>query len=230
MPSHDFVKTNDILYSDQLTHFAARLPSYVSPLSLIAADTTAATNDAVFFAHYLTYENTVVAYGNDLVKGKKQIRSGVIIGAGPASLIVLDPGAGVTGVAPGIDKRFRALVARIKAHPNYSVSMGTDLGIEGINSPPATAPPSLKGTAEPHGLVRLVFRKLGNIGVSIESERGSEVGFSILASPLRAPYVDNRANVVVGIPEVRKYKYRYLNADGIPTGAYSTTLEITTEP
>lgn len=226
----DFVERNDVQYASQLTHFAARLSNYLTQLSLVTADVTAATNDAAFFRQILTFSQTVSAYSKDLVKSRKQIRSGVIIGTGPAGLIVLDPGAGVTSVAPGIDKRFRALAARIKAHPNYSTSIGADLGIEGVHSAPAAAPTGLVGVASPHGIVKLTFKKLGHPGVSIESQRGAETSSTVLANPLRSPYVDARANLVSGVPEVRKYKYRYVDVDGVPTGGYSDVLEMTTEP
>ena len=82
MPSHDFVKTNDILYSDQLTHAAACMHSCIGVLNLTSEDTAAAINDAVLFGRYITYANTVAAYGKDLLKGIKQLHSGVIIGVG----------------------------------------------------------------------------------------------------------------------------------------------------
>ena len=74
MPSHDFVKTNDILYSDQLTHFAACMHSCIGVLNLTSEDTAAAINDAVLFGRYITYANTVAAYGKNLLKGIKQLQ------------------------------------------------------------------------------------------------------------------------------------------------------------
>ncbi|MEP6754842.1 MAG: hypothetical protein ABJA67_05030 [Chthonomonadales bacterium] len=230
MPPIDFVHTNDLLYSAQLINFATRLPDYIAMFNLVDADIATATNDALFFETYIDYSATVCTYSCELVKGKNQIRSGVITGNGPAALKVLDPGECFTSVAPGIDNRFRELAARIKAQPNYTPAIGADLGIEAIVAHQIIELPSLKGVAEPHGLVYLTFQKQGNVGVTIRSQRGNENSFKSLANPRRSPYVDTRSNLFSGVSEVRKYKYRYLNADGIPTGPYSDTLEITTEP
>ena len=91
-------------------------------------------------------------------------------------------------------------------------------------------PADLKCVACPHGNVKLNFQKLGHPGICIESQRENDKSMTILASPHRSPYFDLRANQVIGASEVRKYQYRYLNADGTPGGACSAVLEITTEP
>jgi hypothetical protein len=66
-------------------------------------------------------------------------------------------------------------------------------------------------------------------GVIIESQRGSEVDWTPMGTDRFAPWIDTRAPLVAGQPEVRRYRIRYLDGDD-PVGLDSAVLSVTTIP
>lgn len=133
-----------------------------------------------------------------------------------------------TPVAPGLIGRTRALVARIKAHPNYTEVIGEDLGIIGAEQVGAgLVKPDGKAEALPKHEVRITFVKSGHDGVDVEGQRAAETEWSYLAFDGYSPYVDNRPPLVVGQPEERRYRLRYRDND-LPVGEYSDIFVVTT--
>jgi hypothetical protein len=115
----------------------------------------------------------------------------------------------------------RALVRRIKAHPNYTSAIGAQLGIEGpdVAVDLSEAKPVLTATPQRSGLVVIEFVKGQSDGVNIYSRRGTETGFTFLARDTASPYIDNRTPLVAGQPEQRHYMAMYVLDDdevGIP--------------
>jgi hypothetical protein len=53
--------------------------------------------------------------------------------------------------------------------------------------------------------------------------------WTLLGTDLSSPYIDDRAPLTAGQPEVRRYRLRYINRD-VPTGDYSDTMTVTTTP
>lgn len=66
-------------------------------------------------------------------------------------------------------------------------------------------------------------------GVLIESQRNNETDWTLIGTDTNSPFVDNRAPLVVGAPEIRRYRIRYLVND-LPVGNYSATVTVTTVP
>ena len=64
---------------------------------------------------------------------------------------------------------------------------------------------------------------LGHDQIEIQSQRGAEPGFSLLAYDTNSPYLDARAPLVAGQPEVRQYKARYRDND-LPVGDWSDSV------
>ena len=132
-----------------------------------------------------------------------------------------------TLVAPGIIRRTRDLVLRIKAHPNYTEVIGEDLGIIGAEqSPAAEVKPVGTAAALPNHEVKITFVKAGHDGVDVESQRAAETTWTYLAFDGFSPYVDNRPPLVVGQPEERRYRLRYRDND-VPVGEYSDIFVVT---
>ncbi len=116
----------------------------------------------------------------------------------------------------GTETRARALIRRLKAHPNYTPAIGQQLGIVGAEDTTdlTNSKPTLTGTALPHGVFELQFNKSKADGVNIYSKRDGDADFVFLARDTSSPYVDNRPCVVPGQPENRQYKAIYVQADG----------------
>ena len=63
----------------------------------------------------------------------------------------------------------------------------------------------------------------------VEGQRASEGTWTSLGTDRFSPFVDGRAPLVAGQPEVRRYRIRYLDGDD-PTGNYSAVVTVTTVP
>ena len=142
--------------------------------------------------------------------------------------------AKATALAKNTDKSTaftgaRALANRIKVHPAYTAAFGQQLGIVGPEDTTDLTQqqqPTLKALAVTPGSATIGFNKSVSSGVRILSKRGAETAFSFLAIDTSSPYVDTRANLVVGNPESRQYQAQYPNGDD-PIGQLSDILNVT---
>jgi hypothetical protein len=134
-----------------------------------------------------------------------------------------------TGAQASIVPRVRALVQRIKAHPNYTQAIGEDLGIE---PPETTLPdrPTLKARSETNFRVRLTFVMGGHALIEIQSRRGNEASFTTIAYDTSSPYIDGREPLEAGRVEAREYRARYLDRDNQPVGDWSDIVSATAKP
>lgn len=234
MASTDFLPHNDEALLPWFTNFQTKLPTHAANVGLTAGDVASSGRDlqTLRFALELvrifraeTQERTT--FKNTLRDGPKGINAPPI----PTVPVVAPP----TEIAsPGIVPRLRALVQRIKTHPGYNASVGQDLGVvapqSGLGaSERDAAKPTAKGGALPGGAVEIRWRKRGFTGVIVETQRGDEAVWSRLGIDLYSPFRDDRALVQTGIPEIRRYRLRYLVAD-MPVGLFSDTLVVTASP
>jgi hypothetical protein len=132
-------------------------------------------------------------------------------------------------VPPDIIGRTRKLVARLKTHPAYNDVIGEDLRIIGSEITTPEAKPTGKVKVLPNFAIEVSFVKQGFSGVEVESQRGDETGWTLLAFDTQSPYVDNRPPLVADQAEVRRYRLRYRKAD-LPVGEYSDILTATAGP
>ncbi len=66
-------------------------------------------------------------------------------------------------------------------------------------------------------------------GLLVESQRAAEVASTVLGTDNNSPYLDARAPLAAGQPEVRRYRGRYVvNDDRV--GNYSAVASVTTVP
>ena len=77
--------------------------------------------------------------------------------------------------------------------------------------------------------VEIKFVKSGFAGVRIESKRGTETGWTMLTNALRSPFLDERAPLEPGQPEVRQYRLIFLKGNSA-VGAPSDTMLASTTP
>lgn len=121
-----------------------------------------------------------------------------------------------------IEARVRKFAKRVKGHRNYTEAVGIQLGIEGTQDTTdmTQAQPTLVANPLLRGVVEVAFNKSKADGVNIYSQRDGDSGFVFLARDTASPYVDNRALLVAGKPEVRKYRAIYVVNDaeiGLPS-------------
>jgi hypothetical protein len=119
--------------------------------------------------------------------------------------------AGVAPVPPGALTRIFDLVREIKENNAYTEAIGLDLGIVASEDTAIHPVPDFDGIVEQGTgcqCVRLVFRKWGHQGVTIESRRGGG-DFAQLAIDTESPYLDERPLLSPTAPEIREYRARY---------------------
>ena len=132
--------------------------------------------------------------------------------------------------APGIVPRLSKLVQAIRNNPAYTESMGADMGI--VPSGPSSSEslkPDASASAGMSSTVKVIFKKNGHDAVIIEGQRGSETGFAQLDKVMRSPWTDNRAPLVAGQPEIRKYRLCYCDGDEA-VGDFSDVITVVTVP
>lgn len=119
MARNDYIKAGDAAFRDQLQVFKAAAPAYATVLGLSAATLTAQAADADYFAYVVTSQRVLTNSAQQWTVWRELIRVG---GTPPPAGAAVEPTmpAAVPAVDPGVEARIRALVAQIKAHPNYT--------------------------------------------------------------------------------------------------------------
>jgi hypothetical protein len=131
----DPIQKNDMAFAGQLNTFKINIPTYATVLGLLPAQVSAQSADAVAFDYWVKSMNIMHKDAQQFTNWKNLLRDGGTppSGGAPGLPVLPDP---VPAVAPGIEARFRALVQTIKNNPNYNVSMGEALDIEGAQKNP----------------------------------------------------------------------------------------------
>jgi len=207
-------------------NFNAKLPGYAATLDLSPGDLATVAADSAMVAFAVNGVAIFKAEQKEWIDFKDLELYGPLGEPTPGlpGVPTLTPPA---VVAPGILRRTRDLVLRIKAHPDYTAVIGEDLGV--IGAEPGGADeikPTGKAQALPNSEVRISFVKAGHDGVDIESQRGGESTWTYLAFDGYSPYVETRPPLVPGQPEERRYRLRYRDGD-VPVGDYSDVFVVT---
>lgn len=220
-----------------LANFATKLPSHATELTLVAADVTAAVNDAKWGNFVLDeWISAVRAFSPSTTAAVDDALTGDPLPdpTDPINMPVFTspaPPTGVTPQPPGLLTRLFALVALIKLKPGYTDSIGADLGIIGAEDTTDKATPKFSADVTQGSgsqTATLSFFKYGHQGVHIESRRGTGA-WEFLGIDTESPYVDERPLLVATQPEVREYRMRFWDK-GTPNGDWTDTVKVTVSP
>lgn len=212
-------------------NFQIKFTTYALTVGFVAADVTNVQNDYATLAWTVNLVEVFKAEAKERVEYKDTLAyaaTGTLAPAVPTIPTIAPP---ATIAPPGILPRVQATIARIKAHPNYTLAMGQDLGIV---APAAPVPddkdkPILTASAQPDSDIVIKWNKGIYDGVSIESQRNNETTWAQIGMDTSSPYLDSRPPLAVVQAEVRRYRARYFKND-TPTGGYSDIVTITTIP
>ena len=220
-----------------LANYAAKLPTYGTTVGLTAGEVTTSVNDAKWSAYVL---GLWLAAVRAFAPSTTDAVDDVLTGQGNAAVVLptfAAPAlpAGVTAALPGALTRIFTLVAKMKLSPNFTEAIGTDLGTVGaaVTPAPSTASPRfltdlLQGGGGAQTL-KITFYKHGHMGVYIESRRGANGMWNFLGIDTESPYLDERALLAAGQPEVREYRLRFWDK-GTPNGDWSDVASVTVSP
>lgn len=207
-----------------------KLGVWTGTAGIVAADVTLATGVRDTFQWILNRSEQINTVKQDLNEWKRIFSDGPIgtpLGAVPVAptypaFPLFTPTAG------GFDQ-IVAMMERIRNTAGFTTAIGEDLGI----MPPAggvpLGDPVLEVIALPNSEVRVNWPKRSADGLLVESQRAGEVTWTVLGTDNNSPYLDGRAPLVAGQPEVRRYRGRYVVND-VPVGNYSAVATVTTVP
>lgn len=237
MPNRSPIPRADPALLVWFDNFSNKFPAVAVTLNSTAAEATATRNDYVWLAYVVQQAETFKTEYRERTDFKGLLRDGPL-GAMPSLLptvpVSTPPSAQnpnpIPLVLPGIVPRLQNLVARIRVNPNLTAAIAQDLGLV---SPPAAALPAkptrISAAAQPNSMVDLACTRYGHDAVLVETRRATETAWTSLGMKMMSKFTDARPPLVAGTPEVREYRFRFVDAD-VPTGTYSDVVKTTTVP
>ena len=193
------------------TNLVAKLPIQGPNLGISATEITDAIADSVCYIWIVKDWNGALQQ-----KALEATTYKTLIGSGTGSDVVPLPANLVFDQAPpmripGVLTRISTLVQKMKLSPNYTDSIGQDLGTVGVQVNAAHLVPEFTVSTE-RGIegvrVKLTFTKYGHDGVSIECRR-NDGSWEIIGIAMQKPWYDERPLLVANTPESREYRLRW---------------------
>lgn len=222
MKAHFLPKTDGEL-SLWLQNFASKLPSYQTILNLSAEDLSSAARDAETLSYSLKISE---AYRNEW---KERTSFKKILKEGNGAAITLptppvEPPAPQGTIISGIVPRIRKFSQRIKKHPNFTTSIGIDLGLIGtdVNRDASALQPEIKAVFS-GGEVVIAWKKGVSDGIDIYVDRGT--GWEFLATDFQPNFTDKYRLSAEAAAAKWKYKARYRIGDE-QAGNWSNVVEV----
>lgn len=212
MRKGDFVEAQDRKFAGQLRIFANNLVPLADSLGISAEDLATIQADAYAMEFAVSTQQSMESLRKswtlfkDNLRGGKQGKTNMIPGFG-------DPLAPPPLVLDGVEARFRKWAQRIKAHKNYSVSIGSQLGIvsgpvAGISS--SSGKPTIFELGISGSRVFLKWRKGRYDGINIYRKRKDQA-FQLAGTDLKPNWMDPAP--LPTEPEVWIYKIIYIKDD-----------------
>jgi hypothetical protein len=195
-----------------LNNFSSKLPTQAASVGVSGAEVTSVQDDAAAFSYWTGQVETFTTEKEERVEFKNILRDGPLGSPAPSYPILPTIPVPPTAVLPGIFGRIRLLVQRIKNSPNYTTSIGTDLGIIGSedSTDHSTLKPELKLILH-GGAVEVQWKKSAADAIRIECDRGIAVagqsGWALAGIDTMPHFTDTTP---ITVPAVWKYRAIYL--------------------
>jgi hypothetical protein len=224
----DFIPSNDAEFLQQLIAFDASIGTYASTLGLSPEQLAGITADKNAFSWVVTCTEITRNAGTEMTEWRNISRYGN--GDTPVQVQLPVYPAAPLPVSPGIERRFRAIVAQIKASPGYSEAIGKALGI--VRETPAPldltlVKPSLSVKRDGED-VRIKWNWPSNRTklqmCEIHVDRNDGKGFTLLIFDTTPNYIDTHEQPAQ--PVIWTYKAIYRSRDR-QVGIWSDPVSIT---
>ena len=125
-----YLERKDEKFALQLDNFASKLSLYAALFGFTAPEVNGITDDAAHFSWMVNSYLKIETHKKEWTRYKTIHRNGEArVSTNPAPVTPVLTAMPLE-VAPGVEYRFRTMVNRIKAHQNYTKSIGQNLGIE----------------------------------------------------------------------------------------------------
>ena len=198
-------------------------------VGLSPADIADAANDALILAHAVNGQSLYQSKAQEWTEYKELLLYSPLNTPVPSTPVAPVVGTLPLGAKASLIARARQRAERIKAHPNYTPAIGEDCRIVAPADGPPPDHPTLTAKPETAFNVRIGFAMLGHDQIEIFAKRGAEPDFTLLAVDTNNPYIDARAPLVAGTPELREYRARFRD-DDVPSGTWSDVVSVTASP
>ena len=221
----NYLENTDEKLVVQLDNFSSKIEVYAPQFGLSPAEVTSIKNDSNYFVWTVSSFQRVDTYKKNWTSYKTNLKKGITGSTNNEIPAPLFFEAAPIAVENGILNRFTATVARIKAHPGYSKSIGMNLGIESTVTKQIdieNSKPILKISFRV-GKVHLQWKKGKFDGIAIEKDYGK--GFVPFDKDFRPNYVDNSPMPATGESVVWRYRAAYLLNDEL-VGQWSDIVTI----
>jgi hypothetical protein len=206
MARNDYVPQKDADFLTFHDNFKAQAVASGTTYNLTAGEVTSVTNDNADFHTKFGSSNTADVNAKNATTAKNMSR--------------------LTA-----ETRVRLYAKRIKAAGTYNPAIGDLYGINGPEDTTnlTTSQPTLKGKVLTNGQAQIDFTNPKGDGINLYCKRGAEADVSFLARDTESPYIDTRALLVAGKPELREYKGVYVQ-NGVEVGVWSAEIVVNCAP
>jgi len=208
---------------------AAGVTTHGATVGLSAGEITQATTDAATVSHGVNGRSLYNSKAQEFTAYKDILLYAPINTPLPGTPAVPAVGTLGLGALTACVARARARAERMKAHPNYTQAIGEDCRIVSRAEPPPPTQPTLQAQVLTGFQVGILFAMLGHAQIEIVTRRAGETEWTLLTFDTNSPYLDARAPLVAGQPEVREYRARFRDND-IPVGDWSDIVSATAQP
>lgn len=211
-----------------LNNYAAKLPKYATKYNIMQEEVMDMQISAPYFDAFVKFRNQSGTFQYSLTDHRDIISEGT--SSNGATLEPLQPPMMMLPPAPqpGIFKRVRAMVARIKNHVHYSEADGSDLGIVGSEVSAVdmhTIKPEFPIRLVAGGHPDLAWVRQGMTAVEIQKRVGDEP-WRLLAIDTVPTYIDKEPLPPAGKSEVWQYRMIYHYKDE-RVGQWSDVVSVT---
>ena len=222
-----FIKQNIEEFHSQKVTFDSKIGGYKVTLSIAEDVIAAQAKDTAYLGWAIDEKDVFAKYGHSWVKFGDELYNGADAGvaATPPSTpaIVVAPAV----VHPGMRGRFAAISAACKRSPNYTTTIGTDLGIEAVVTPfvPKNGKPVV--TVALHtGHPFLKYPKGKFDAAQIYKNSGDGKGLLKYDKAINPTYLDNAELPPAGTAVVWEYVFIFLY-QGAEVGTASSVVSVT---
>lgn len=213
-------------------NFESKFAQLAPDLGFSSAETTALVQDAVMMRYLILNAQAAAAFSKSATAYKNELLGGVGENANEPGAPVFNAPAQPTQVDAGILERLSRALARAKLSANFNETVAEQLMIgatESTTDDPTGAKTTAAGTAMTGSINRIDWTKGRFDGVYIDSQRGDETNWTRIGFDMRSPYEDDRAPLVAGKPEERRYRLIYF-IDNQTVGVWSDIISVVTLP
>lgn len=215
-----------------LQNMSAKIVSLQAILNLTAGEVATLQSDAANYNYVITVAQQIADSKTAFTDFKDELCNGE-----PSTTAITPPVFAIIGTPnvarPGIIKRTRNLVARIKTSDGYTTTIGEDLDLY-TNDPTVPTQPedlvaALDVKARPQGKVEIAFRRQGMNAMKVEFQRKNDTAWSLAGIYFTSPGFHDEPSVPPGEPESRQYRGILIQGND-EVGNYSPSYTVVTTP